>query len=388
MKFLGYPRMDGSVGTRNYIGIIPSIFCANHVAKCIGNNTQNTVVLAHNHGCGQYGADLEQTIRTLIGLGRHPNLAAVLVVSLGCEKISPRELARGIAGIGKPVEVISIQECGGTINTIQQGTKIVSGWASTLFSQEREEVDIGSLTVGLKCGGTDATSGITANPAVGLAADRIVGLGGSAILSELTELIGAEHVLAKRAKDRAVAEDILNAVGKAETRLREKTRGIDRISAQGALVTTGNFDGGVSTVAEKALGGMHKSGSALFSGVVGYAERPSGKGLYLMEAPGVDNEVVTSMVAGGANVVVFTTGRGTPTGFPFVPVIKVTGNSKTYRRMTENIDINTGSIIEGEKTLEEVGEEIFHEIIHVASGKMTKAEILKHDELFSISRVF
>lgn len=388
MKFLGYPRADGSVGTRNYIGIIPSIFCANRVAREIGERIPDAVVLTHNLGCGQHGTDLEQTIRTLVGLGRHPNLAAVLVVSLGCEKISPRELASGIAGIGKPVEVISIQECGGTINTVQQGTRIVSGWASTLFSRQREEIDIGHLVVGLKCGGTDATSGISANPALGWASDRIVGQGGTAILSELTELIGAEHVLAARAGDGRIAGEILRVVEKAETGLREKTRGIDRVCAQGALVTTGNFDGGVSTVAEKALGGMYKSGNAPFNGVVGYGERPSGRGLYLMDAPGVDHEVVTGMVAGGANVVVFTTGRGTPSGFPFVPVIKVTGNSKTYRRMTENMDINAGAIIDGEKTLDEVGEEIFAEIVRVASGKRTKAEILKHDELFSIQRLF
>lgn len=388
MKFLGYPRTDGSVGTRNYIGIIPSIFCANRVARDIGDHIPDAVVLTHNLGCGQHGADLEQTIRTLVGLGRHPNLAAVLVVSLGCEKISPRELAAGIAGIGKPVEVISIQECGGTINAVQQGTRIVSGWASTLFSQQREEIDIGYLVVGLKCGGTDATSGISANPALGWASDRIVGQGGTAILSELTELIGAEHVLAARAGDGRIGGEILRVVEKAETGLREKTRGIDRVCAQGALVTTGNFDGGVSTVAEKALGGMYKSGNAPFSGVVGYGERPPARGLYLMDAPGVDHEVVTGMVAGGANVVVFTTGRGTPSGFPFVPVIKVTGNSKTYRRMTENMDINAGAIIDGEKTLDEVGEEIFAEIVRVASGKRTKAEILKHDELFSIQRLF
>lgn len=388
MNFLGYPRIDGSVGTRNYIGIIPSVFCANRVARCIGDNTNNSVVLAHNLGCGQHGADLEQTITTLAGLGRHPNLAAVLVVSLGCEKLSPQELSRSIAQSGKPVEIINIQECGGTINAIQKGTKIVSGWASTLFSQRREEVDISNLVVSLKCGGTDATSGIASNPALGFASDMIVNNGGTAIISELTELIGAEHVLAKRAKDSRVAEEILRAVEKAEIWLREKTKGINRVCSQGALVTAGNFDGGVSSVAEKALGGMYKSGTASFSGVVGYAEKPSGKGLYLMDAPGVDHEAVTGMVAGGANIVVFTTGRGTPSGFPFVPVIKVTGNSKTYNRMTENMDINAGSIIDGEKTLDEVGEEISEEIINVASGKLTKAEILKHDELFSISRLF
>lgn len=387
MKFLGYPRPDGSVGTRNYIGIIPSIFCANRVAKSIGDNVQNSVVLAHNFGCGQHGVDFDQTVKTLVGLGQHPNLGAVLIVSLGCEKLSPTDLAKAIAESGKPVEIISIQECGGTISAIEKGTRIASGWASQLLAQKREEVEIGKLIVGLKCGGTDATSGIAANPALGIASDMIIANNGTTIISEVTELIGAEHVLAKRAKNEIIAADILRVVGKAEQKLKEKTKGVDRVSSQGALVSTGNFDGGVSSVAEKALGGMYKSGTAPFSGVVGYAEKPPAQGLYLMDSPGVDNEVVTSMVAGGANVVVFTTGRGTPSGFPFVPVIKVTGNSKTYNRMIENMDINAGKVIDGEKTLEEVGEEIFQDIINVASGKLTKAEILKHDELFSISRL-
>ena len=311
-----------------------------------------------------------------------------MIVSLGCEKISPQELCQAIAVSGKPVEVISIQELGGTIKAVAEGCRIISRWAETLFAEQRKRVDISKLVLGLKCGGTDATSGIVANPAVGIASDRIVNQGGTSILSEVTELIGAEHVLAKRAKNEEVREAILATIGRAEMKLREKTKGIDRVCMQGALVSAGNFDGGVSSIAEKALGGMYKSGTAPFSGVVGYAQKPAGPGLFLMDAPGVDNEVVTSMVAGGANVVVFTTGRGTPSGFPFVPVIKLTGNTKLYQHMMEDMDINAGSVIEGEKTLPEVGEEIFQEIVSVASGKLTKAEILKHDELFSINRAF
>ncbi len=387
MKFLGYPRLDGSAGTRNYIGIIPSIFCANRVAQCIGDSIQNTVVLSHNLGCGQHGADHEQTLKTLAAIGRHPNLGAVLIVSLGCEKLSPQELYKAIAVTGKPVEIVSIQELGGSIKTVEQGARIISGWTEKLLSVQREEIDISKLVVGLKCGGTDATSGIASNPALGIAADMVVGQGGTAIISEVTELIGAEHVLARRAKNEKIRQEILNTIGRAEMKLREKTKNVDRVSMEGALVSAGNFDGGVSSVAEKALGGMYKSGTAPFSGVVGYGETPPATGLFLMDSPGVDNEVVTGMVAGGANVVVFTTGRGTPSGFPFVPVIKVTGNDKTYRRMLENMDINAGTVIEGQKTLTEVGEEIFQDIIKVASGKLTKAEILKHDELFSISRI-
>ncbi len=387
MKFLGYGRPDGSVGTRNYIGIIPSVFCANHVAKAITQSIENTVVLSHPLGCGQHGADLEQTIRTLIGMGLHPNLGAVLIVSLGCEKLPPNELYEEIKKSGKPVEILNIQEVGGSIKAIEKGTRIVSTWAQTLFAQKKEEFDLSHLTLGLKCGGTDATSGITANPALGVASDILINNGGSAILSEVTELIGAEHVLVKRAINEKVAQAMLDVINAAEARLMEKTKNIERTSIRGALVSKGNYDGGVSSVAEKALGGMHKSGTMPFRGVVGYAERIPSKGLYLMDSPGQDNEVVTSMVAGGAQVVVFTTGRGTPTGFPFVPVIKVTGNNHVFNKMMENIDINAGTIIDGSQTLQEVGEEIFNSIIEVSSGRLTKAEILKHDELFAISRL-
>ena len=387
MKFLGYQRKDGSVGTRNYIGIISSVFCANHVAKCVADNIFGTVALTHPLGCGQHGEDLKQTTKTLIGLGQHPNLAAVLVVSLGCEKLSATEIATNIAKTGKLVDIVTIQEDGGTIKSIEKAMRIVSSWSNELITEKREEVDIGNLTLGVKCGGTDATSGIVSNPALGIASDLLVKGGGTTIISEVTELIGAEHIMAKRAINDRVAQDILRVVKNAEKRLRDKTKGIDRVAPCGALVSTGNFDGGVSSVVEKALGGMYKSGNMPFNGVVGYAEKITGKGLFLMDSPGVDNEAVTGMVAGGANIIAFTTGRGTPSGFPFVPVLKITGNSEIYKKMPDNIDINAGTVIDGEKTLNELGEEIFKAIIDTASGKMTKAEVLKHDELFSISRL-
>lgn len=386
MKLLGYKRPDGSYGIRNYVAVIPTVFCANHVANCIARRVQDTVALPHPLGCGQHGADLDQTVNTLIGLGRNPNIGAVLIVGLGCERITAEELSGGIAKSGKPVETIKIQDLGGTSKTIERGVEIVGRFARKLSSERKEEFDLKHLIVGLKCGGTDATSGIAANPALGAASNRIIKDGGSAILAEVGELVGVEHILAQRAVNSQIAENILAIVHRAEDVLRESTKNYDRTSTRAALVTPGNFDGGVSSVTEKALGGMLKSGTSPFSGTLKYAEKPAAPGLYLMDAEGQDGEVVTSMAAGGAQVVVFTTGRGTPTGFPFVPVIKVTGNSQTYQKMQENIDINAGTIIEGKKKISEVGDEIFNEIVKVASGKKTKAELLQHDELFTIGR--
>lgn len=386
VEFLGYPRPNGKVGVRNHLAIIPSVFCANLVAEKIAAQVQGAVAMPHPLGCSQVGEDLEITARTLKALGRHPNVAAVLVVGLGCERLQPGEVAQAIASSGRPVETIVIQDEGGSLKAIERGSAIARTMASDVFQQRSESVPVSELVVALKCGGTDATSGLAANPAVGVAADQVVRLGGSTILSEVTELLGTEHILAQRAVSPEVAERVYAVIAKMEAKLGEKTSD-DKFRHRGALISTGNFDGGVSTVVEKALGGVRKGGTAPLSGVLEYAEELKGKGLFLMDSPGHDAEVVTGMVAAGAQIVLFTSGRGTPTGFPIAPVIKITGNSETYRRMIDNIDINAGPVIEGRATLAEVGNEIFREIIAVASGKRTKAELLGHHELFAITRV-
>lgn len=386
MKFLGYRRADGQVGVRNYIGIIPSVFCANSVAKRIAEQVDGAIYLHHPVGCSQVGEDLEITARTLISMGKHPNLAAVLIVGLGCERFTPEEFYQALLPTGKLIDKIVIQEQGDTLKTIEAGVKIAKKWALELSALKRVECDLSELIVGTKCGGTDATSGISANPAVGVMSDIIVENGGSIMFSEVTELLGAEHILSKRAHNEEVAQDITKTILKMEEKLRRI--GTDpKFHHRGALISTGNFDGGVSSVVEKALGGIYKSGSKEIQGVVDYAEKPNGKGVFLMNSPGHDGEVVTGMVGGGAQIIVFTTGRGTPTGFPFVPVIKVCGNPHTYSFMHENIDINAGVIIDQGTSIEEVGQEIFQEVLDVAEGKKTKAEILKHDELFCITRV-
>jgi len=386
MKLMGYRRENGTFGIRNHIAVIPSVFCANHVAEEIAKQVKMCVALPHQVGCGQHGHDMDQTINTLIGLGRNPNVGAVLIVGLGCERFSVQEFYDGIATTGKAIETVVIQEAGGTLKAINEGVRKARLLAEKLSLQKKEEFDTKDLLIGTKCGGTDATSGIAANPALGCAIDKIIDDGGSAILTEIGELIGTEEILRRRAKTPEIGEKMVKILNHVEEVLKESTKEYERTSNRAALVTPGNFDGGVSSVTEKALGGVLKSGTRQFVGTLEYSEQPKEKGLFLMNAEGQDGEAVTPMCAAGAQIIVFTSGRGTPTGFPIVPVIKITGNNKTFRNMEDNIDINAGTIITGEKTLEEVGQEIYDEICAVANGKVTKAEFLGHKELFTIGR--
>lgn len=386
MEFYGYRRPDGQVGVRNYIGVIPSVFCANHAAELIANQVNGAVFLPHPVGCSQVGADLERTARTLIAMGNHPNLAGVLVVGLGCERFTAKEFVEGLAKSGKPVAKVVIQEEGDSLKTVEKGVSIARKMAADASLLRREPIGIEELIVGVKCGGTDATSGIASNPAVGAMSDLIINHGGTVMFSEVTELLGAEDVLAARAVNGEVAQQIIDTIRRTEDKLR--IAGTDpRFKNRSALISTGNFDGGVSTVAEKALGNILKAGTRPICGVVDYVCKPEAPGLYLMDSPGHDGEVVTGMTGGGAQIIVFTTGRGTPTGFPFSPVIKVTGNSRTYAKMRENIDYNAGDIIDGENTIASAGEDLLQMVLEAASGKLTKAETLGHRELFCINRL-
>lgn len=385
-KFLGYRRENGAVGVRNHIAIIPSVFCSAKVAQRIAQNIPGAVHFSHPVGCSQVGEDLEITAKTLIGIGRNPNFAGVVVVGLGCERFSPYELAQGIAPTGKMLETVVIQEVGDTLNAIEIGTRYARKMQHIVSQERREEADVSELMIGLNCGGSDTTSGLIANPALGLASDKLVAQGGSSILTELTELLGTEHILARRAVNEQVAKDILAAIGNMEQRLKQQTQNSSNEKRK-HLISTGNYDGGLSSVVEKSLGGMKKSGNAQFVEVFKYGNAPTKKGLLLMDGPGHDGEVTTGQAAAGAQIVCFPTGRGTPSGFPGVPVIKITGNPRTYERMQANIDVNAGAVITGEKSLQEVGEEIYQEILAVASGKLSKAEVLGHDEQFCITRM-
>ena len=387
MKFMGYKRPDGRVGVRNYIGIIPSVFCANKVAQLIASQIEGAICLTHPVGCSQVGEDLEITARTLISMGKHPNFAAVLVVGLGCERFTPEEFLNALQVSGKPSEKVVIQTEGDTIKAVEKGVRIAKAFAEKYGDQPRVPCDVSDLIIGLNCGGSDATSGLASNPATGVMSDLIVQHGGSVILSEITELLGCEHILSARAVNSEVERKVNDCILRTEEHLR-KIGTVEKFKHRGALISTGNFDGGVSSVVEKSLGGVHKSGRSQIQEVIDYAEAPPPgmKGLFLMDSPGHDGEVITGMIGGGSQIVIFTTGRGAPTGFPGVPVIKITGNDTTFKRMRENMDINAGDIISQGVSLETKGKEIFDFVLDVASGKKVKAELLGNDELFCITR--
>jgi len=373
--FWGYRRPDGRAGVRNHVLILPTITCAAQAAKQITELVQGTVSFIHQHGCAQVGVDYEQTFRTYVGLGTNPNVYGVVVLGLGCETHQARSVAGEIKKSGKPVEVVSIQDHGGTLMTIAEGARIAAKMVQEASAQMRVECDFSELMIGTECGGSDACSGLSANPVVGFISDRIVDHGGTAILAETTELIGAEHLLAKRAANDRVAKRVFEVIEAMEQRAIRM--GVDIRTGN---PSPGNIKGGISSLEEKSLGAANKAGSRPLMELVDYAEKPSERGLVWMDTPGQDIEQMVGMVAGGAQIVLFTTGRGTPTGSPIAPVIKIATNSAIYHKMNDNIDLNAGTIIDGEESIQAVGERLWDEIGLVGNGKLTKAEILKqHD---------
>jgi altronate dehydratase large subunit len=378
--FQGYRRANGSVGVRNHVLVIPSVMCANHVVDRIGRAVPEVVTVTHPTGCAQVGADFEQTKRTMAGFAANPNVGAVLVVGLGCETNESKALTQEIAARGQRVDVLGIQETGGTTETIARGIEMARALVAEAAAHQRETCSVSELILGTECGGSDGFSGITANPALGFASDRLVAEGGTVILAEVPELVGAEHLLAARASE-PVAAKLYEMIERVEARARAM-----HVDMRYGNPTQGNIAGGLSTIEEKSLGAAYKGGSTTLREVVEYAERPSERGLIVMDTPGQDIEQMTGMIAGGAQVVVFTTGRGTPTGSAIAPVIKVATNSTMFERMRENMDVNAGTILDGTRTLEEVGDEIFDWIVDAANGRQPAAEALGfHD--FAINRI-
>ena len=385
--FMGYPRPDGRVGVRNYLAIIPSVFCANTVAEKAAAQVPGAVAMPHAVGCAQVGMDLELTARTLTAMACHPNVGAAVVVSLGCERFDPQEMVEAAKIAGKPLALFVIQEEGGTTNTIAKAAAKAREFQAQLDRMKRVPCPVSALFVGTKCGGTDATSGLAANPAVGSMVDRLVAQGGSAILSELNELLGTEDILARRAVSPEVARKVYDAIYGIEDVLRS---GIDPDlpAKRNHLISRGNFAGGVSSIVEKALGGVHKSGTSPIVDVIEYACPPSAgqHGLFLMDYESHDGEVVTGMIGCGAQMIAFTTGRGNPTGHPIAPVLKITGNARTYAGMAENFDFDASPIISQGVSVEEMGEELLQLVIRVASGELTAAERFGGRELFCVGR--
>jgi altronate dehydratase large subunit len=381
VSILAYRRPSGRVGIRNHVLVLATVQCANAVVERIGREAPQVVALMHEHGCAQIGDDLAQTRRVLEGFAGHPNVGAVLLVGLGCETMPGAEIERALVADGVRCRRLSIQEEGGSRATLSRGLAIVRELLEETALTQREPVSLAELIVGVECGGSDGWSGVTANPAVGAASDMIVQAGGTVILSEVTEFIGAEHLLAARSATPEIARRIADATLGREAAARRL--GVDM---RGAQPSPGNIAGGLTTIEEKSLGAIAKGGSMPIREFVSYAHRPSTRGLVVMDTPGSDPESVTAMVAGGAQIVVFTTGRGAPTGCPIAPVIKVCSNSPTYRRLGDDMDVDAGTIVEKGETPAEVGSRIFQEIIAVAEGKQTAAEAWGHRE-FAIETI-
>jgi altronate dehydratase large subunit len=374
MNFRGYIRPDGSVGIRNLVAVIPSVVCANDVAQAIVAQVQGTVGLHHHQGCSQLPPDLERVTNTLIGLGCNPNVGAVLIVSLGCEGTDHERMLREIAATGRPVEIVRIQQLGGVSKAIAAGIDAASRLVRAIAFQERKEADISKVVLSIKCGASDTTSGMASNCALGYVADKLVDLGGTVIFGETTEFLGAEHILQKRAVNPQVASKIGEIVDRMERRA--KSLGCDMRKGQ---PTPGNIEGGLSSIEEKSLGAIVKSGSRPIQGVLEYDERIGGrKGLWIKDTPGREPEILTGMACSGAQLMMFSTGRGAPQGFPVMPVVKVCGNPVTYRHMESDMDVNAGLIIEGTKSIEEVGEEVYEKLVEVLNGGMSKNESLHY----------
>jgi altronate dehydratase large subunit len=373
--FSGYRRRDGRVGIRNHVLVMATVQCANAVVERVGREMPQVVTVTHEHGCSQLGEDLAQTRRVLEGFASHPNVGGVLLVGLGCESMPGAEMEASLISAGVRCRRLSIQDEGGSRATLLRAKAIAGELLVEAAQDKREPAPLSELMVAVECGGSDGWSGITANPAVGFAGDLVVQSGGTVVLSEVTEFIGAEHLLAARAVTPAVARRIVDATRKRE--VAAKRLGVDM---RGGQPSPGNMAGGLTTIEEKSLGAIAKGGSTPICELVGYGRRPSARGLVVMDTPGSDPESVTGMVAGGAQIVVFTTGRGSPVGCPIAPVIKVCSNSATYRRLAEDMDFDAGTIVEAGESVAEVGQRIFQEILAVVEGHQTAAEVWGHRE--------
>ena len=380
MDFWGYVRENGKVGARNYVAVVPTVVCAAEAAQTICNSVTGCISYLHHQGCCQLPPDLERVTDTLISLCCSPNVGAVLFVSLGCEGTDVERLMQTVAATGKPIDMVRIQEDGGISSAIALGISKAKALAAKISTYHREKVDASNIVMSIKCGGSDATSGMASNCVIGYVADKVVDLGGTVIFGETTEFIGAEHILARRAVNKEVGDRIFEIVANMEARA--KSLGCDMRKGQ---PTPGNIAGGLTTIEEKSLGAIMKSGSRPIQGVLNYTDMITDqKGLWIKDTPGREPEILTGMACTGAQVMLFSTGRGAPQGFPSMPVLKICGNVNTYKKMEQDMDINAGVIITGESTIHEVGEHAFERMIGILNGEMTKSEAIKYFNFIDI----
>lgn len=369
-NFKGYRRPDGRVGVRNYVGVLATVSCANPVVQQIANAVDGAVALTHSLGCTRV-PEKEVHARCLGEIGSHPNLYGCIVVSLGCESVDTDKILAMIQSTGKPTAFIRIEDMG-TPTAVSKGIEIALKMSQEAALLKREEFPVSELILGTECGGSDALSGVTANPIIGLLSDWIVENGGTSILTEITELIGCNDILKARAKNEQVAKDI-NRVIEDAMDVAKDVLGGDAARA----IAPGNMDGGMTTIQEKALGCVRKGGSSTVNEVVDYGVRASEKGLVIMDGPGYDVESIGGMAAMGAQIIVFSTGRGNVVGFPIIPVIKVASNTDMYNIMKDNMDFNAGKLLEDGYDFEDAKKDISELFCDVASGQQTKAELNK-----------
>ena len=380
--FEGFRRADGRVGTRNYLAVISNVNCSASVARMIASrfdqqtlaafpNVDGVISFRHEGGCAMAfnGSRHRMLSRVLGGMARHPNIGGFLLVGLGCEQGTLDHLVQSQGLQGEAVPVLSIQSAGGTSKTVERGVEIAAGLLKQVNGFQRETVPASHLVLGTECGGSDGYSGITANPALGAAADRLVACGGTAILSETSEIFGAEHLLTRRARSRAVAEKLLERIEWWKWYCSNYGEELDNNPS------VGNKAGGLTTITEKSLGAVSKGGTTPLEAVYEYAEPVQQQGFVVMDTPGFDPASVTGMVAGGANLIAFTTGRGSCFGSKPTPTFKIASNTRLFQQLPEDMDFNAGQVVEG-RSVDEVGQELFSRLLDTASGKPTCSEAL------------
>lgn len=375
LRITGYPRPDGQVGIRNWVAIIYSVACSEVVARRVHSLfPQGTVLFGIPQGCHWTQSRYDK----IVALGRHPNVAGAVVIGLGCEGTEAHLIAEDIAKTGKPAESLTIQATGGDLKTIEAASRMVAQMLQhASLIQRSVEITPADLIVGAECGGSDATSGLTSNPAVGVAADLLIEAGGTFMIEETSELLGTGQILAERSIAPEVARAIQDLIHEAERQ--SYSRGWFSIGL-------GNILGGLTTIEEKSAGCLSKAGSKPLQGVITSFTNPPGKGLYIQDPPADsftgdgDPQGIMGMAGSGAHLALFTTGCGSVTGGVVVPVIKICGNPASCARIADNLDIDASPVMRGEKTVREIGEEIYREILAVAAGKLTKSEIMGHFE--------
>jgi len=370
MEITGYERMNGKFGIRNHVLVLPTVSCVNGVINRISREVPEAVCAPHAQGCGRGGLrDLEIILRILSGLVNHPNIGGVVLIGLGCEISNTKGLLPLINEAGKPIEVFNVQEDGGSLETAKKGAAAARRMIADISNQKRVPLPWDRLMIAMECGGSDAMSGVTANVAMGAVSDWLVEKGATVIFGENTEMIGTAHVLSRRAKNAQVAEQIEQMIERAEKLTQEVMGDLASI-----VISPGNMDGGMSTIAEKSMGCIFKGGTTTINQVVDYGQAPSEHGLILQDGPGYDGDSMAGLAASGSQLMFFSTGRGSPAGFPALPVIKVASNTRIYQAMKDDMDVNAGSLVEG-RPLNQLRDEMIDLMIRVINGEKTKAEV-------------